>query len=295
MAPVEVTAATLTDEGFRFDRCFILVYAPSHDGSGSNVPGVHPPTVNYLTIKRVFRLALFRLEIDAAWATLTVRFPSATPTSTSHPLVLPLTPSPLSLLGRPKYRLNIGGTPATGIDMGDEAASFFTIHLSTDVRLVYIGGSGNRELPWAPYMSDLNWTINSNIQKQRIRFADFAHLLITSTASEEEARSRLPPAHRSEDVILRFRPNIHIDVHNSVPAFDEDDWVSLVVHPQNQYVEKSPNVTLKCMFSCVRCLSLNADPGTGGMAARERQLYGLLAKDRRVNPQSPSRLSCEPY
>jgi uncharacterized protein YcbX len=270
-----VSAVTLTNEGLRFDRCFILIYPPE-DGED---------TVRHLTIKKVFALALFRLQIDNAWTTLNVKH-ALEPASSC--LALPLTPSPLSLLDRPSYRVSIFGTSAMGIDMGPEAASFFSHHIGSAVRLLYIGGSGRREIPGAAYepnqIQALSLALHQEMQPQRIRFADAAPLLITSTASEQEARSRLPTDHQDEDLILRLRPNIHVDTKSQVPPFDEDEWVSLSIQPRNA---GSSMVTVRCIFRCVRCLSLNADPDTGRMIARNRQLYGLLAKDRRVNELFP--------
>ncbi|KAH8888025.1 hypothetical protein GQ53DRAFT_795930 [Thozetella sp. PMI_491] len=278
LPPVEVSAVTLTNEGLRFDRSFVLVSPPGEDDEPAGV-------VRHFTIKKTFGLALFRLEIDGSWSTLTVTHASGAPPSS---LAIPLTPSPLSLLDRPSYRVSIFGTSALGVDMGDGAASFFSSHLGFPARLLFMGGSGRREIPGAAYvprqLNALSLALQQGMQPQRIRFADAAPLLVTSTASEQEARSRLPEAHRGEDVIRRLRPNIHIDVKTLAPAFDEDDWATLLVQPQDG---TSPQVTIKCIFRCVRCLSLNADPETGLMIPRDRQLYGLLAKDRRVNEKFP--------
>lgn len=172
--------------------------------------------------------------------------------------------------------------------MGDDAASFFSHHLRTKVRLLYIGGSGRREIPGSAYvrgqLNPLSLALKEGLQLQRIRFADAAPLLVTSTASEQELRLRLPAQHRSEDIILRLRPNIHIDVGNLLPTWDEDTWSTVVAHTGRDGVEK---IVIKCIFKCVRCLSLNADPDTGQYISRDRQLYGYLARDRRVNPAFP--------
>jgi uncharacterized protein YcbX len=201
---------------------------------------------------------------------------------------VPLTPSPLSLLTNKTFEVSIFGTTAIGIDLGEEAAAFFSKHLEQDVRLLSIGGTGRREIPGAAYIpsqrSALSLALQEGLQPQRIRFADAAPLLITSTASEQDARSRLPPAYQNEDVIIRFRPNIHIDVKNQLPPYDEDNWSSLLVRSHS---DETQEVTIKCIFRTVRCLSLNADPDTGEMIQRDRQLYGLLASDRRVNDKFP--------
>ncbi|KAI6908013.1 hypothetical protein KC355_g18658, partial [Hortaea werneckii] len=111
-----------------------------------------------------------------------------------------------------------------------------------------------------------------------------APLLITSTASEEDARKRLPPAARGEDVIVRFRPNIHIDVGTEVESYDEDSWNMLTIRSQ---VDRAQEMSVRCLFRTVRCLSLNVDLEKGGMIATNRQLYGLLARDRRTNDKFP--------
>jgi uncharacterized protein len=217
---------------------------------------------------------------------LTIRFTGHGSATSS--IALPLSPSPISLMGAKTYQVSVFGTTALGADMGDEYANFFATHLNADVRLLFIGGTGRREIPGAAYVGKrtdaLTLAFEEGLRPQRIRFADAAPLLITSTASEENARMRLPPEHRSEDVIQRLRPNIHIDVRDTLPAYDEDNWSTLTVLTSH---DTSPAVTIKCIFNCVRCLSLNADPDTGKMIERRRQLYGLLASDRRINKRFP--------
>lgn len=279
----------LTDHGLRFDRSFALIYNPR-----SNTPEDGPVTVaRHLTIKKVFRLALFQPQIDETWTRLTVTYSGSSPPST---LTIPLIPSPL--VDSQVHLLNIFGTAAKGLDVGQESADFFSKHLQCDVRLVFIGGLGYREIPGAAYIPNqhktLSLALKEGMRPQRIKFADAAPLLITSTASEEDCRQRLKETDRDEDVIIRFRTNIHVDV-NSLSPYDEDRWRELTVRPQSQ---GSGEVTLRCIFQCVRCLSINADMGTGDMVKRERQLYGLLAPDRRVNERFPRKLhpptSCLP-
>ncbi|OCT50812.1 hypothetical protein CLCR_07275 [Cladophialophora carrionii] len=275
LPPVQVSSVELTNEGLRFDRSFVLVNPPKDDSRRAK----------FLTIKKLYKLALFKPTIDDSWTKLTIHHTRATPSSS---VTVPLTPSPLSLLTNKTFEVSIFGTTAIGIDLGEEAAAFFSKHLDQDVRLLSIGGTGRREIPGAAYIpsqrSALSLALQEGLQPQRIRFADAAPLLITSTASEEDARSRLPPAHQDEDVIIRFRPNIHIDVKTQLPPYDEDNWSSLLVRSHS---DEAQEVTIKCIFRTVRCLSLNVDPDTGEMIQRERQLYGLLASDRRVNDKFP--------
>ncbi|KIV91085.1 hypothetical protein PV10_05667 [Exophiala mesophila] len=275
LPPVEVSSVELTNEGLRFDRSFVLVTPPEDDTR----------LAKFLTIKKVFKLCLFKPVIDESWTKLTITHIHAQPPSS---ITIPLTPSPLSLLQNQTYEVSIFGTTAVGIDLGDEPAAFFSKHLDQEVRLLTIGGTGRRDIPGAAYVPTqrdaLSLAIRDGLQPQRIRFADAAPLLITSTASEADVRSRLPIQHQNEDVILRLRPNIHIDVQGQLPAYDEDNWASLLVRSK---LDEAQEVSIKCIFRTVRCLSLNADPETGEMINRDRQLYGLLAKDRRVNDKFP--------
>lgn len=277
LLPVEVTATELTNEGLRFDRQFVLV-KPLKD----------PLTLlaEHLTIKTTFELCLFQPSIDESWSKLTITHTLANPTSS---LTIALTPSPISLMDSKTYHVSVFGTTAVGVDMGIEAASFFSTHLNQPVRLLYIAGSGRREIPGAAYvkgqMNALALKLHqSSSQPQRIRFADAAPLLVTSTASEADARLRLPHGNQHEDVILRFRPNVHVEVDDNTPAYDEDQWKTLLI--RNDRLQ-TPAVVVKCIFKCVRCLSLNVDFETGGVVTTKRQIYGLLARDRRVNEQFP--------
>ncbi|KAK0810949.1 hypothetical protein LTR91_013129 [Friedmanniomyces endolithicus] len=275
LRPVEVSAAEITNEGLRFDRQYVLVKPPTEQ----------QPLAEHITIKWRFDLGLFHTAIDKSWSKLTVTHSQAQERKT---LVVPLTPSPLSLLDAKVFEVSIFGTKAPGIDMGKEAADFFTHHLNMPTRLLYIGGNGQREIPGAVYLPSttraLSISVNNKLSPQKIRFADAAPLLITSTASEEDARRRLPPSARGEDVIVRFRPNVHVDVAAEVDPYDEDSWNMLTIRSR---VDRAQQVSVRCLFRTVRCLSLNADLAKGGMISTNRQLYGLLAKDRRTNELFP--------
>lgn len=224
--------------------------------------------------------------IDQSWAKLTITHVHAEERAA---VTVPLTPSPVSLFNADVFHVSIFGTKAQGIDMGTEASEYFSHHLGKPVRLLYIGGNGQREIPGAVFMPKhkyraLSIAVNDKLQPQRVRFADAAPLLITSSASEEDARQRLPPSARGEDLIVRFRPNIHVDVGGEVEPYDEDRWDLLTIRSK---MDSAQEVSVRCLFRTVRCLSLNADLAKGSMITTNRQLYGLLAKDRRVNELFP--------
>ena len=73
------------------------------------------------------------------------------------------------------------------------------------------------------------WAPLKAVKLPATRFADAAPLLITSTASEEDARKRLPLQAQGEDIILRFRPNVHVDVEDEQEPYDEDHWSMLAI------------------------------------------------------------------
>ena len=272
---MEVEATEITNEGLRFDRQYVLVKPPKTPGG----------LAEHVTIKSYFHLGLFKTKIDKSWSKLTITHVSAVDNAV---ITIPLTPSPLALFGSTTYPVSIFGTKAIGIDMGEKVATYFSQHMGLPLLLLYIGGTGHREIPGAVFVPKLyeSLTISANdkLQPQRIRFADAAPLLITSTASEEDARRRLPLAARGEDVIVRFRPNLHVDVGLEQKPYEEDSWNMLAVRSKT---DPAQEVSIRCLFRTTRCLSLNADLSKGGMTATPQQLYGLLMKDRRVNDKFP--------
>lgn len=279
LGPVEVQVAEITNEGLRFDRQYVLVKPPKTEND----------LAEHVTIKNTFVLGLFKQEIDKNWSKIII---SNTKADEHATFAVPLTPSPLALLSAPTHKVSIFGTEAIGIDMGDEVSKYFTRHIGQPIRLLYIGGNGQREIPGAVFIPKsyraLSISVNEKMQPQRIRFADTAPLLITTTASEEDARRRLPPIARSEDVIVRFRPNIHVDVGREQEPYQEDGWDMLSIRSASNPAQE---VSVRCLFKAVRCLSLNADLSKGIMSATPQQLYGLLMKDRRVNEKYPRKFS----
>ncbi|KAF2718323.1 hypothetical protein K431DRAFT_306118 [Polychaeton citri CBS 116435] len=277
LQPVEVSTAEITNEGLRFDRQYILAKPPNERSNG---------IAEHITIKNNYRLGPFHTSIDKTWSKLRIVHTLAQDNTT---LTVPLTPSPLTLLNAKVYQVSIFGTCAPGIDMGKDASNYFSQHLGQPVMMLYIGGNGQREIPGSVYSQksispSLTIAVNEKLQPQKLRFADAAPLLITSTASEEDARCRLPPSARGEDLIIRLRPNIHVDVGTEQDPWDEDFWSMLTIRCQT---DRAQEVSVRCLFKTVRCLSLNIDLTKGGMIATNRQLYGLLAKDRRVNEKAP--------
>lgn len=232
-------------------------------------------------------------------------------TLTESEIVFHLEPDHATLRNAEDYTVEIFGTRATGVDMGDEIAAWFSKHLEQSTRLLYIG-SGTRDIV-APALIPrkrksgsgfLSWfpgDKEEELHAQKIQFADAAPLLITTVSSERDALFRMRGTGvDEEDVILRFRSNIHI--HNTSssdaseddkgaaysvsPAYAEDHWKTLELVPAKMPESTEP-FRLDLVFNTVRCQSLNVDFRTGGLLPPERQLYKLLATDRRINPAFP--------
>jgi hypothetical protein len=106
-----------------------------------------------------------------------------------------------------------------------------------------------------------------------------------TTASEEDARRRLQRIARAEDVIIRFRPNVHVGTNNEQEPYGEDGWSMLAICSQ---ADGEQRISVRYLFRTVRCLSQDANLTKGGMIAISRRLYKLLAKDRRVGDKFPS-------
>lgn len=281
-------SALLTATGFQHDRSFILIKdtPPNEDGISE-----------HLTIKTTSKLCLFHQAISDDQTLLTVTYTLHGEAIDS--VSMSLSPDIEDLQEAQKYAVSIFGSRLAGSDVGDTFADFFSRHLDQRARLLFVG-EHKRDVPAPALIPKIQqWSLASwfgfgreelHPQKQ-IHFADACPILITTSASEEDARSRFPESGRGEDVIRRFRTNIHLGPDDSFSDEDqdltnpyiEDTWKRLTIFPGDSQQE----VSVDCVFRTVRCMSLNVDFNTGGIIEPERQLYKLLTKDRRVNSTFP--------
>lgn len=275
LIPVEVQFVTVTDTGLEHDRSFILIKdtEPNEDGLSE-----------FLTIKTTSQLCLFRQSIDAARLILTVVYTMDFAPIESIKIILQ--PSEEDLETSKNFMVDIFGTRSTGFDMGDAAAAFFSKHLDQPTRLLFIGGKGRRDIPIGDELiprkpSQFPWLFKDELHTQRVKFHDAAPILLTTDASEEDARSRLPAYCRDEDVITRFRPNIHIAMpkNSDFRPYEEDNWKKASISSAQSRAE----LELDISFRTPRCTSLNVDFKTRGTVAPERQLFKFLTKYRRVS------------
>ncbi|KIY01554.1 uncharacterized protein Z520_03106 [Fonsecaea multimorphosa CBS 102226] len=319
LLPIEVTEAEITSTGLKYDRSFILI----KDTDVVDIEGSSSLVQEHLTIKTLSKLCLFQPSIRSHGESSSPQVLSIKHTLSGEEIDFPLVPAPSSLGKAKAYTVELFGTRAVGEDMGDEIAAWFTKHLGDRARLLYMAGgrAGSRDCPAPaliprkprPRTGLLSWVkaLDEELHAQKIQFADAAPLLITTVSSETDAKGRLPKnaagdEGEEDDVILRFRSNVHIDnvaaggEHNPMSddedgknasaPYAEDNWKTLNIiaaSPSDDTAASNTPVHLDLVFNTVRCMSLNVDFRTGGTVPPERQLYKLLTKDRRVNPTFP--------
>jgi uncharacterized protein len=283
LLPVEVSRLTITPTGIQHDRSFVLVLEPA---------SLSTKEATHITIKTTSQLCLFQTTVDFNSETMTI-----THKQSHESVTVPLAPSPSTLNDARAYSVTIFNATADAHDMGSAASDFFTTHLphfKQTVRLVYIGNHARAiEKGFIPKRAGLLSSLLGPTlhPQQSVQFHDGAPVLITTTASEKDANSRLPPNFaEGDDTIMRFRPNIHVSTPNDTPAYDEDRWKKVTIHPSTTNSNPTPKpITLDLVFNTPRCQSLNVDFETGNYLepSSGHQLYKLLTKDRRVNAMFP--------
>ncbi|KAA8895800.1 hypothetical protein FN846DRAFT_922072 [Sphaerosporella brunnea] len=259
--PIAVAEAAITECGLQYDRQYVLVDLPEGEAGELDV----------LTIKTRSELCLFQPTIDGE--NLVVRNTHAPETS----LTVPLDPSPESLAAAQRYPITLFSTSTVGIDMGDEAAAYFSAQLNVPTaRLCYIGRPRDPHPMLTPSVDG----DGKSKHPMKIRFMDVAPMLLSTTASIDEVTSRLPGSRFTAAGpfdVTKFRPNIHVAVPEGTPAYDEEFWAEISVGEEK--------LRFDCTFNTARCLSVNVDYETGKQAAPEEQIYKKLMKDRRINPR----------
>ena len=128
----------------------------------------------------------------------------------------------------------------SGLDMGDDAAAWFSDFIGLPVRLVRFNSKVARPCS----------TKRTGDDRAHTEFADGYPLLIISTASMAELNRRLAESNEAAVDVRRFRPNIVID---GVEAHDEDLLEILQIEQQ---------IELKNVKPCSRCPIPDIDPDT---------------------------------
>lgn len=120
------------------------------------------------------------------------------------------------------------------LDAGDDAATWLSDQLKTNVRLVHFAPDVRREVD-PRYATDAQTS-----------FSDGYPLLITNEASLDALNENLP----SPIPMERFRPNL---VVRADPAWAEDSWKQLIID----------GVQFDGVKPCARCAIINTDQLTG--------------------------------
>lgn len=142
--------------------------------------------------------------------------------------------------GAPR-RVRIWDDEVEALDIGDEAASYFSAQLGFSVRLVFMPEGSLRQV-------DTRYAEPGD----RVSFADAFPYLLANEASLADLNARL-----SEPVpIDRFRPNL---VLSGAPAYAEDDWSTIRIGA----------ATFELRKPSARCVTINTDQETGERMGKE--------------------------
>ena len=309
---------TITRTGLLYDRSFVLIVEPADPST---------TTAEHLTIKTTSQLCLFQQSISKDHQTLTITHKltkKSLSVRLSPPPSVPLSPTPSSLADAPSYFVSIFKSTLTGRSMGTPASNFFTVQLPhlapSRVLLLYVGDTGSRPIPAQSFIPSrprtLPWFLSylayiplppgvpgllaylfkpSRHPADQIKAHDGAPILLTTTASEDDAVSRwpdfFPEKHEQGVTITRFRSNIHVATPEGTPAYDEDRGLKAIITPNppsppQQSTNRVP-VVLDIVFHTIRCQSLNVDLLTGVKMPNKNQIYKHLLRDRCVNRTNP--------
>jgi uncharacterized protein YcbX len=206
---ISLPFAQLDDRGLEFDRRWMVVDEEGH----------------FLTQRTLPKMALINVALREDHLSITSRGLS----ELSVPFRIP---------SAGMLRVQVWNDSLDSIDIGREAAAWFTELLGLHCRLVQMPETSERFIntKYAPANSPVS-------------FADAFPLLLVSQMSLEDLNARL-----AEPVPMnRFRPNLVID---GTSAFEEDTWRSLQIG----------SVSFRVAKPCARCTvpTVNQDTGETG-------------------------------
>ena len=203
---ISLPSAQLDDRGLELDRRWMVV-----DKKGT-----------FLTQRTLPRMALIHVELRGDH--LAVRAQGISELSI-----------PLREPGSKMLPVQVWNDSLDAVDVGEDAAAWFTQTLGLSCRLVRMPEHASRFVnpKYAP-------------EKSPVTFADAFPLLLMSRASLDDLNSRL-----EEPVPMnRFRPNVVVE---GSPAYEEDTWRSLRIGHVSFLVAKP----------CERCAIPTVDQDTG--------------------------------
>lgn len=222
---IAVTSAELDDFGLVHDRRWMVV-----DAAG-----------DLLTQREAHRMALVDVALENGTLVATAADMAA--------LHIPVRQGP-----GPELQVRVWDDVCTAIDVGLEAAGWFTAYLQQPARLVFMPESTFRRVnpDYVP-------------ARRRVSFVDAYPALLIGESSLADLNSRL----EHPLPMNRFRPNIV--VHGSQP-FEEDRWRHVQIGAVNFAVVKP----------CDRCVTTTIDQSTGEQG---KEPLRTLAQFRKWNGQ----------
>lgn len=292
---MSLASAELTQQGFPYDRRFMLLKVHRED-----------PSVRYDNMHVAYfpKMCLF---------TTSIVFPSQAEKTSGSVEVTYTNPEDeslrkLSVPLQPDFEqmktidVNMHQSQTQGYAMGEEYSKWFSSCFGFEVVLAYVGNNGrpvlgniapnaaarnaqlklNEERKTTSWLPSIASSIGTTLgvlntpdptdEGYEIGFADCAPYLVASTKSLENVSERLPEGEVMD--ITKFRPNIILS--GAEDAFEEDYWAELRLG--------SDAVKLHVTSNCVRCPSINVDyttgaPGTGASGS----VLKKLQSDRRID------------
>ncbi|TLS22469.1 uncharacterized protein PpBr36_09906 [Pyricularia pennisetigena] len=308
LRPISLDSAVLTPQGILYDRTYML-FKVEPDSS-----------LRKLQLSTFPQCALFSQEIVSLSTSSSNSFSSDTilvryhipnpPLIDHHPLQdttlsVPLVPDPTAF---EPISVDLHGSPAEALRMGEPYDAFFSACFGFPVILVHIGsgrrpvlgtlapGSSPEEQPKQQQSSSLLSSLTSYLpsfpahlsqEKEKhgkgqpwLTFTDCAPYLITSNSSlSYPPLAPIQEQQRAPSIMSKFRPNIVVDDPAEAP-FAEDFWAELSLPGSTQR-----NARFLLTANCGRCSSLNVDYSLGRAASGpEGKLLNTLMKERRVDP-----------
>ncbi len=203
---IAVEQAHLDDFGLVLDRRWMVV-----DAAG-----------DLITQREAHQMALVDVALENGHVVAS--------TAGREPLRLPQTPG-----HGPEIRVRVWDDTCNAIDMGPDAAAWFTDYLERPARLVYMPDTTFRRVNPA-YVAE----------PRRVSFADAYPVLLIGQNSLADLNRRLP----APLPMNRFRPNIVVE---GGEPFEEDRWRHIQIG----------NVRFEVVKPCDRCVTTTIDQDTG--------------------------------
>ncbi|KAJ1929459.1 hypothetical protein IWQ60_001140 [Tieghemiomyces parasiticus] len=280
---ISVQTALITKYGFRHDRYWVVT----------------DENYRFLSQKDEGRLVLIQPTLHEDPPSLSSSNPEGGPVKPylalnvvdgSQPEIrVPLYPDSTELQALKPCKVTVFLDQASGYDLGDEVAAWFSRFLGRSVRLVRRAEFEVRR-------------IHTNVPSDELlevpaqtAFANDAPFLLASEASMQDVND-----HLDEKIDIRhFRPNIMVD---GCSAFEEEAWKR--IHLQRlittaEGVTATPALVVDLLVTsrCTRCPLTNTNPDTG-VPSPNHQPLKTIVNYRRVDPGAKFRgcfgMNCVP-